>query len=42
MQSAGGAAGDQGELVSRIKSLELENQTLNKGQRGMFQWVNYS
>lgn len=30
VQSASSAA-DQGELVSRIKSLELENQSLNKG-----------
>lgn len=30
-QSTCSAAGDQGELVSRIKSLELENQSLHKG-----------
>uniref|UniRef100_A0A672F951 Eukaryotic translation elongation factor 1 delta b (guanine nucleotide exchange protein) n=2 Tax=Salarias fasciatus TaxID=181472 RepID=A0A672F951_SALFA len=28
--ASGGAAGDQGELSSRIKSLELENQSLHK------------
>ena len=31
-QTTGTGAGDQGELVSRMKTLELENQSLHKGE----------